>query len=245
MSAPAEWAGGSALADAVEALDWAQIRADIHARGSATTGPLLSPEDCGKLHALYDDEALFRSRIVMAKHSFGSGEYKYFDYPLPEALEEMRAAFYRQLVPVANLWQALTGASTWFPPEHGAFLHRCHEAGQTRPTPLLLRYDEGDYNCLHQDLYGEHVFPLQVAILLSDPVSEFSGGAFVLTEQRPRMQSRAEVVSPGLGEAVIFAVNERPVEGKRGVYRVRMRHGVSRVKSGRRHVLGLIFHDAA
>ena len=245
MSAPAEWAGGSALADAVEALDWAQIRAGIDARGFATTGPVLSREECEKLHALCDDEALFRSRIVMAKHSFGSGEYKYFDYPLPKAVEEMRTAFYRQLVTVANRWQALTGASARFPPEHTSFLHRCREAGQTRPTPLLLRYDEGDYNCLHQDLYGEHVFPLQVAILLSDPVAEFSGGEFVLTEQRPRMQSRAEVVSPGQGEAVIFAVNERPVEGKRGVYRVRMRHGVSRVKSGRRHVLGLIFHDAS
>ncbi|WP_136656847.1 2OG-Fe(II) oxygenase [Nitratireductor sp. XY-223] len=245
MSAPVIRADSDAFADAVDRLDWSRIRADIHTRGFATTGPILDVKDCRELSALYDDDALFRSRVVMARHSFGRGEYKYLNYPLPDAVREMRAAFYPRLVPVANQWQEMTGAAVRFPPDHGAFLRRCHNAGQKLPTPLLLRYETDDYNCLHQDLYGEHVFPLQVAVLLSDPAADFTGGEFVLTEQRPRMQSRAEVVSLAQGEAVVFAVNERPVEGSRGVYRVRMRHGVSRVKSGRRHVLGLIFHDAA
>lgn len=226
-------------------LDWEQIHTDLNRRGFATTGPLLTSDECRKLRETYDDDGVFRSRVVMARHSFGSGEYKYFDYPLPAVITEMRSAFYAGLAPTANNWRAMTGAQTAFPDEHAAFLRRCHDAGQGLPTPLLLRYVEDDYNCLHQDLYGEHVFPLQVAILLSDPDSEFTGGELVLTEQRPRMQSRASVVSLMQGEAVIFAVNERPVQGSRGTYRVRMRHGVSQVKSGQRHVLGLIFHDAS
>ncbi|MCP4320007.1 MAG: 2OG-Fe(II) oxygenase [Hyphomicrobiales bacterium] len=229
----------------IEDLDWPHVRSELNSRGFATTGPLLTVDECRALRGTYDDNGVFRSRVVMARHSFGSGEYKYFDYPLPAVIAEMRSAFYAGLAPAANHWCDMTGAQTAFPDDHAAFLRRCHEAGQRLPTPLLLRYVEDDYNCLHQDLYGEHVFPLQVAILLSDPASEFTGGEFVLTEQRPRMQSRASVVSMMQGEAVIFAVNERPVEGKRGTYRVRTRHGVSRVKSGQRHVLGLIFHDAA
>lgn len=229
----------------IDRLDWQRIRADLDTRGFAKTGPILSADECRAMHGLYDDDSVFRSRVVMARHSFGSGEYKYFDYPLPDTIGEMRSAFYAHLAPVANHWLQMSGMEPGYPDEHKAFLRRCHAAGQERATPLLLRYVEDDYNCLHQDLYGEHVFPLQVAILLSDPAREFTGGEFVLTEQRPRMQSRASVVSLGLGEAVIFAVNERPVEGKRGTYRVKMRHGVSRVLSGRRHVLGLIFHDAA
>lgn len=225
-------------------LAWEQIHAELNSRGFATTGALLTSDECRELRETYDDEGVFRSRVVMARHSFGSGEYKYFDYPLPTVISGMRSAFYAGLVPTANHWRAMTGAQTAFPAEHAAFLRRCHEADQRLPTPLLLRYVEDDYNCLHQDLYGEHVFPLQVAFLLSDPASEFTGGELVLTEQRPRMQSRASVVSLAQGEAVIFAVNERPVQGTRGTYRVRMRHGVSQVKSGQRLVLGLIFHDA-
>ncbi|WP_419912904.1 2OG-Fe(II) oxygenase [Hoeflea sp.] len=245
MSAPAEKVSGGSPADAVDRLDWTRIRGELDTRGFAATGPILDPQACRDLHGHYDDDAQFRSRVVMARHSFGRGEYKYFDYPLPDIVSALRGAFYPRLAPIANHWQEMTGAPSRFPPDHGAFLQRCHKAGQRLPTPLLLRYETDDYNCLHQDLYGEHVFPLQVAILLSDPASEFTGGEFVLTEQRPRMQSRAEVVNLRQGEAVIFAVNERPVQGGRGVYRVRMRHGVSRVKSGRRHVLGLIFHDAS
>ena len=232
------------LAQRVDALDWARIRNDIKDRGFATTGPILSAEACRATRQLHDDDTAFRSRVIMARHSFGSGEYQYFNYPLPNAVETMRTALYPHLAGIANGWRAMVGDRPDLPPDHAGFLRRCHAAGQTQPTPLLLRYVEGDYNCLHQDLYGEHVFPLQVALLLSDPGTEFTGGEFVLTEQRPRMQSRASVVPLRLGEAVIFAVNERPVEGKRGAYRVRMRHGVSRVHSGCRHVLGLIFHDA-
>jgi hypothetical protein len=242
LSAPA---GHDGLAQRIDSLDWTRIRNEIHDRGFAVTGPILSAQECGTARQIYDDDAVFRSRVVMARHSFGSGEYKYFRYPLPPLVEDMRTAFYARLAPVANDWRVMTGADPDLPDEHAAFLRRCHVAGQGLPTPLMLRYVEGDYNCLHQDLYGEHVFPLQVALLLSEPNSAFTGGEFVLTEQRPRMQSRASVVPLGLGEAVIFAVNERPVQGKRGSYRVRMRHGVSQVTSGRRHVLGLIFHDAA
>lgn len=233
------------LAARVAALDWARIGAELEMRGSATTGPLLGPAECAALAALYDEEAPFRSRVVMARHGFGQGEYKYFAAPLPGAVAALRGALYPRLVPVANRWQEAMGLAPRFPERHEEFLARCHAAGQGRPTPLLLRYGPGDYNCLHQDLYGEHVFPLQVAFLLSAPGEEFTGGEFVLTEQRPRMQSRAEVVPLRQGEGVVFAVHHRPVRGMRGTYRVTMRHGVSRVREGRRHTLGVIFHDAA
>ena len=238
-------AGPPGWTEIVDRLDWARIGTDLNERGFATTGPLLDPDTCRSVAGAYDDEGRFRSHIRMARHGFGQGEYKYFARPLPDVVGGLRTALYPQLAPIANRWLERSGRDDRFPADHAKFLQRCHDAGQNLPTPLLLRYREGDYNCLHQDLYGAHVFPLQVAILLSDPQADFSGGEFVLTEQRPRMQSRAEVVPLGLGEAVVFAVNERPVEGKRGVYRVRMRHGVSRVRGGRRHVLGIIFHDAA
>lgn len=228
----------------VAALDWARIEAELDAWGAAATGVVLTPAECAALAALYEEEAPFRSRVVMARHGFGRGEYKYFAAPLPEPVAALREALYPRLVPVANRWQEAMGLAPRFPPCHGEFLARCHAAGQTRPTPLLLRYAEGDYNCLHQDLYGEHAFPLQVAFLLSAPGEDFRGGEFVLTEQRPRMQSRSEVVPLRQGEGVAFAVHQRPVRGTRGTYRVVMRHGVSRVRAGRRHSLGIIFHDA-
>lgn len=226
----------------VETLDWPRLEADLDAAGYATPPPLLNPAECDAIAALYDEPAHFRSHIVMARHGFGRGEYRYFADPLPALVGSLRTAFYARLAPVANRWHEALGNPVRFPPDHATFLRRCHEAGQTRPTPLLLRYGPGDYNCLHQDLYGEHVFPLQVAILLS---RDFAGGEFVLTEQRPRQQSRVEVVPLVQGQAVIFAVNHRPVQGTRGVYRVNLRHGVSRLRTGRRHTLGLIFHDAA
>lgn len=229
---------------AVTAIEWAKVAAELDLHGCATVGPLLAPAECRSIGALYASDAPFRSRIVMARHGFGSGEYKYFAYPLPPLIEALRTALYPPLAAVANRWNELMGIDLRYPVEHAEFLERCHLAGQTRPTPLLLRYAPGDYNCLHQDLYGEHVFPLQVAILLSEPGADFTGGEFVLTEQRPRMQSRAEVVPLRQGEAVVFPVHHRPVQGTRGVYRVNMRHGVSRVRSGRRQTLGLIFHDA-
>lgn len=234
-----------AIADRIAALDWAALSAELDLRGAATTGPLLTAAECRALAGLYDAESHFRSRIVMARHGFGSGEYKYFAYPLPSLVADLRTALYARLAPVASQWMERTGNGIEFPPAHADFLERCHAAGQTRPTPLLLRYGSGDYNCLHQDLYGPTVFPIQVAFLLSEPDRDFTGGEFVLVEQRPRMQSRAEVYTLAQGEGVIFAVNERPVSGARGSYRVRMRHGVSRVRSGRRHTLGVIFHDAA
>ncbi|GJE02620.1 2OG-Fe(II) oxygenase [Methylobacterium isbiliense] len=229
----------------VEALDWTRIGADLEAHGCAATGPLLDTDACARLRALYPQDAPFRSRIVMARHGFGRGEYKYYAYPLPAPLEDLRSALYARLAPLADRWNAAMGLPVRYPAAHADFLARCRQAGQTRPTPLLLRYGEGDYNCLHQDVYGEHVFPLQVAILLSAPGRDFTGGEFVLTEQRPRMQSRAEVVPLGQGEGVIFAVRHRPVQGTRGTYRVALRHGVSRVRSGERYTTGLIFHDAA
>ncbi|MFE1600512.1 2OG-Fe(II) oxygenase [Methylobacterium sp. ID0610] len=230
---------------AVAGLDWPRITADLDAHGCAAAGPLLDPGTCARLRALYPEEPPFRSRIVMARHGFGRGEYKYYAYPLPEPLGALRAALYARLAPIADRWNAALGSAVRYPASHADFLARCHAAGQTRPTPLLLRYGPGDYNCLHQDLYGEHVFPLQVAILLSAPGRDFTGGEFVLTEQRPRMQSRAEVVPLAQGEAVIFAVHHRPVQGTRGTYRVALRHGVSRVRAGERYTTGLIFHDAA
>jgi hypothetical protein len=237
----------SSLTDAVRSAvadrDWTAIESDIDSSGCAVLPGLVGGQDCEALAALYDGDH-FRSRIVMARHGFGRGEYKYLAYPLPDLVAALREQLYPRLVPLANRWNAALGSATRYPPDHAAFLARCHAAGQTRPTPLLLRYEAGDYNCLHQDLYGEHVFPLQVAVLLSEPGRDFSGGEFVLTEQRPRMQSRAEVVPLRQGDAVAFAVHHRPVQGSRGVYRVNLRHGVSRLRSGRRHTLGIIFHDA-
>lgn len=232
------------LSAQIEAGDWPRVSGDLDARGCAVIEKLLSSEQCRALAALYPDDAHFRSRIVMGRHGFGRGEYKYFAYPLPRPIAALRPALYAQLAPIANRWNAAMGIDIRYPADHAAFLKRCHDAGQVRPTPLLLQYGADDYNCLHQDLYGEHVFPLQVAILLSAPSEDFSGGEFVLTEQRPRMQSRAEVVALGQGDAVVFAVHHRPVQGTRGVYRVNLRHGVSRVRSGQRHTLGVIFHDA-
>jgi hypothetical protein len=229
---------------AVAAIGWQQIAAELDAYGCATVGPLLTRAQCEAVGGMYALEAPFRSRIVMARHGFGSGEYKYFAYPLPPLVEALRTALYPHLAGIANRWNEKMGIDVRYPPEHAEFLERCHAAGQTKPTPLLLQYAAGDYNCLHQDLYGEHVFPLQVAVLLSAPGVDFTGGEFVLTEQRPRMQSRAEVVPLRQGEAVVFPVHHRPVQGTRGVYRVNMRHGVSRLRSGRRYTLGVIFHDA-
>jgi hypothetical protein len=225
-------------------VDWQRISAELDAEGSAVVEGLVSPEQCDDLAALYPDDARFRSRVVMARHGFGRGEYKYFSYPLPDLVARLRTALYPPLAEVANRWNAATGLAARFPDQHAKFIKRCHAAGQRRPTPLLLKYGAGDYNCLHQDLYGEHVFPLQLTILLSQPGPDFTGGEFVMTEQRPRMQSRAQVVALGKGDAVIFAVSHRPVRGSRGSYRVNLRHGVSAVRWGQRHTLGIIFHDA-
>ena len=233
------------IAGRVDAVDWAQVNSDLDGRGCAVLERLLSPQECQALAALFPDDQNFRSRIVMGRHGFGRGEYKYFNYPLPDPIAGLRPALYGPLSAIANRWQAAMRLDRRFPADHAAFLKSCHAAGQKRPTPLLLQYEAGDYNCLHQDLYGEHVFPLQVAILLDEPSRDFEGGEFVLTEQRPRMQSRAEVVPLRRGDAAIFAVHHRPVAGRRGHYRVKLRHGVSRVRSGRRHTLGIIFHDAA
>jgi hypothetical protein len=228
----------------IASLDWTSIEAQLTDSGHATTGPLLTSEQCRELAAGYEDPAHFRSRIVMSRHGFGRGEYQYYSYPLPPIIQTLRDALYPPLACVANNWNQALGNSVAFPAEHSVFKQLCHQAGQTRPTPLLLKYDQGDYNCLHQDLYGSLVFPLQVAFLLSNPARDFTGGEFVLTEQRPRMQSRASVVPLRQGEAVIFAVNHRPQRGTRGVYRVALRHGVSTIRSGRRFTLGVIFHDA-
>lgn len=229
----------------VDAYDWAAIGAHLDAHGWAPLPALLTPADAAALAGLYEDDHHFRSRVVMARHGFGRGEYKYLAYPLPALVAGLRAALYARLAPIANRWNDAMGLDPRFPATHAAFVDRCHAAGQTRPTPLLLKYGEGDFNALHQDVYGEHVFPLQAMGLLSEPQRDFTGGEFVLTEQRPRMQSRAEVVPLGLGDGVVWAVRERPVQGTRGVYRVTMRHGVSRLRSGRRHTMGIIFHDAA
>jgi hypothetical protein len=242
QSPPALFRSPNSRADAI---DWQQAAKDLDKQGSAPVGQLLTAAECEEIAGLYSDEDLFRSRIVMARHGFGSGEYKYFRYPLPNLIATFRTAIYPYLVPIANLWNEALGSKVRYPKNHLAFIERCHQAGQTRPTPLLLRYGADDYNCLHQDLYGEHVFPLQLAILLSKPGSDFKGGEFVMTEQRPRMQSRATVVPLDQGDGVLFAVHLRPVKGTRGIYRVNMRHGVSRVLVGNRHTLGIIFHDAA
>ena len=233
------------VTDRLTALDWAQLDAELDADGWALAKTLLTAAECSSLSDLYAREDAFRSRVVMARHGFGQGEYKYFSYPLPAIVEQVRTALYPPLSRVANRWNEAMGIAVRFPEDHAAFLKRCHDAGQTRPTPLLLTYQAGDYNCLHQDVYGEHLFPLQVAFLLSAPGRDFTGGEFVLTEQRPRMQSRVHVVPLGQGDAVIFPVRHRPVHGTRGHYRVTMRHGVSRIREGHRRTLGVIFHDAA
>lgn len=235
VSAPLPLKGGG--------IDWTSTENEMNERGYSVLPNLLTPDECAALAALYDDDAPFRSRVVMARHNFGRGEYKYFSYPLPEMVERLRTLLYAPLAAIANRWQEALRSPIRFPATHEEFLRQCHDAGQTRPTPLLLRYGAGDYNCLHQDLYGDQVFPIQATVLLSPP-ADFSGGEFVLTEQRPRMQSRAEVVPLGQGDAVLFGVNHRPVTGARGPYRVTMRHGVSRIRSGHRMTLGIIFHDA-
>jgi uncharacterized protein len=232
------------LAERVAGLDWQQIINDLDHYGCAVIKGVLTPGTCHELSSCYGHDEHFRSRILMVRHGFGRGEYKYWAYPLPKTIETLRTALYPPLAGVANRWNQTMKIDVRYPATHAAFLDQCHRAGQVRPTPLLLQYDEGDFNCLHQDVYGDLVFPLQVAFLLSAPGEDFTGGEFVLVEQRPRMQSRAEVVQLGQGDGVIFAVHHRPVQGARGTYRVNLRHGVSRLRSGRRHTLGIIFHDA-
>lgn len=224
--------------------DWQTIETSLETSGIGIIPGLLDSDTCAALRALYSQDNLFRNRIIMARHGYGRGEYQYFTYPLPDIVADLRESIYSQLVPVANKWQEQLGMETRFPHSFPVFIQRCHDAGQCRPTPLLLKYEAEDYNCLHQDLYGAHVFPLQVAVLLSKPGKDFSGGEFVVTEQRPRMQSRVEVIDLNQGDAVIFAVNMRPKLGSRGFYRVNMRHGVSQVRKGQRLTLGIIFHDA-
>lgn len=230
--------------DRLDAIEWDRIARNLNDQGWATTGPLLDRAECDALIDSYERDDLFRSTVVMARHGFGRGEYRYFAYPLPDLIGALRTGLYRRLLPIANDWRQRSAIGDPFPDEYSDFIERCHSAGQVRPTPLLLRYGPGDYNCLHQDLYGDLAFPLQAAFLLTEP-EEFQGGEFVLTEQRPRMQSRVHVVPLEAGEAVIFAVNHRPVSGARGSYRVTMRHGVSPLRSGSRHTLGVIFHDAS
>jgi hypothetical protein len=238
------FASSKTAAARVGTFDWERVSQDLDAQGSAMIERLLSPDECQALAALYPKDDLFRSRVVMERHGFGRGEYKYFSYPLPELIAGLRTAIYPHLVPIANRWNAAMGIDVRYPEKHAEFIERCHQAGQAKPTPLLLQYGAGDYNCLHQDLYGEHVFPLQLTVLLSSPDKDFTGGEFVMTEQQPRMQSRPIVVPLRQGDGVVFAVHHRPVEGTRGVYRVNLRHGVSRIRSGHRHTLGIIFHDA-
>jgi hypothetical protein len=232
------------IVDRVEALNWPRILMDLDSQGCATVEGLLSREECESVSNLYAKEGLFRSRVHMERHGFGRGEYKYFSYPLPEPVASLRTSIYPQLVAIANRWNDAMRVGVSYPAQHSEFIERCHVSGQKRPTPLMLQYVEGDYNCLHQDLYGEHVFPIQATILLSKPDEDFTGGEFVITEQRPRMQSRPMVVPLGEGDCVVFAVQHRPVQGSRSVYRVNLRHGVSRIRAGCRRALGVIFHDA-
>lgn len=228
----------------VKRIDWKRVLHDLDAEGSAVIEHILSPAECENVAALYSRDEVFRSRIVMGQHGFGRGEYKYFSYPLPDLIADLRTAVYPHLAPIANRWNDKINIDVRYPEKHADFIKRCHNAGQLKPTPLLLQYGAGDYNCLHQDVYGEHVFPLQLAILLSEPNKDFTGGEFVMTEQRPRMQSRPMVVPLRRGDGVVFTVRHRPVQGTRGVYRVNLRHGVSRVRSGQRYTVGIIFHDA-
>ena len=229
---------------ALEDISWEQVSQDLDAQGNASIKSILSADECDEIRALYQDKKIFRSHVVMERLNFGRGEYRYFSYPLPRLIETLRTSLYPHLVPIANRWNEAMGTDVRFPATHADFIRRCHQAGQDKPTPLLLKYETGDYNCLHQDLYGEHVFPLQVAVLLSEPDRDFTGGEFVMTEQRPRMQSRPMVVPLRQGDGVVFAVNHRPVQGKKSVYKVNLRHGLSRLRSGNRHTLGIIFHDA-
>lgn len=237
-------APSKSVSERVEKLDWERVWQELDAQGGVMIGRLLSPDESQSLAALYPKDDIFRSRVVMARHGFGRGEYKYFRYPLPDLIAGLRTAIYPHLVPIANRWNEAMGVDVRYPEEHADFIERCRQVGQDKPTPLLLQYGADDYNCLHQDLYGEHVFPLQLTILLSRPDKDFSGGEFVMTEQRPRMQSRPLVVPLRQGDGVVFAVHNRPVQGTRGTYRVNLRHGVSRVRSGHRHTVGIIFHDA-
>ena len=229
----------------VDAVDWARIHAELDAQGWSVVPDLLTHAEADSIADLYDQDKVFRSQVIMARHGFGRGQYKYFSYPLPPLIHALRTATYPHLVPIANRWHERIGNAVSFPRDHAAYLERCHRAGQTRPTPLLLEYGPEDYNCLHRDLYGEHVFPVQIAILLDQPGRDFEGGEFVMTEQRPRMQSRAMVLPLRKGDAAVFAVNTRPVKGARGDYQVKLNHGVSKLHSGKRHTVGVIFHDAA
>ncbi|MGA8656063.1 MAG: 2OG-Fe(II) oxygenase [Chthoniobacterales bacterium] len=244
MSAVLTESRETGVAERVAGLDWQQIVTELDSYGCAVAKGVLTPKECRELSSFYDHDEHFRRRIVMARHGFGRGEYKYWAYPLPETIETLRTTLYPHLAEVANRWNQTMKIDVRYPATHAAYLEQCHSAGQVRPTPLLLQYDEGDFNCLHQDVYGDLVFPLQIAFLLSVPREDFTGGEFVLVEQRPRMQSRAEVVQLGRGDGVIFAVHHRPAQGTHGAYRVNLRHGVSRIHSGRRHTLGIIFHDA-
>jgi len=227
-----------------EDISWQQVYQDLDAEGNATVKGILSPDECDEICVLYDNKNLFRSNVVMERHGFGRGEYRYFRYPLPDLITTLRTSLYPHLVPIANRWNEAMRTDVHYPATHAEYIRRCHKAGQDKPTPLLLKYGTDDYNCLHQDLYGEHVFPLQVAVLLSEPDTDFTGGEFVMTEQRPRMQSRPVVVPLRKGDGVVFAVNHRPVQGRKSVYRVNLRHGVSQLRSGSRYTLGIIFHDA-
>jgi uncharacterized protein len=232
------------LRSRVDAFNWSEVSQSLDAFGNALLMNLLTRAECEALTQMYTDASHFRSRVVMGRHGFGQGEYQYYKYPLPALIDGLRTALYKRLAPIANTWNEAMKIDIRYPEIHSKFLERCHASGQTRPAPLLLQYGVGDYNCLHQDLYGEHVFPIQVAVLLSQPGEAFTGGEFVITEQRPRMQSRPEIVPLNLGDAVAFAVHHRPVKGTRGTYRVKLRHGVSRLRTGNRHTLGIIFHDA-
>ena len=228
----------------VEDISWERVSQDLDADGNAIIKGILSSDQCDDIRALYEDRKLFRSEVIMERHGFGRGEYRYFKYPLPDLIASLRTSLYPHLVPIANRWNEAMSVDIRYPAKHADYIRRCHQAGQDKPTPLILKYGPDDYNCLHQDLYGEHVFPLQVAVLLSEPEKDFTGGEFVMSEQRPRMQSRPIVVPLRKGDGVVFAVHHRPVQGKKSVYRVNLRHGVSRLRSGNRHTLGIIFHDA-
>ena len=227
-----------------EDISWEQVSQNLDAEGNAIIKSILSSDECDDIRALYQERKFFRSEVIMERHGFGRGEYRYFSYPLPELIATLRTLLYPHLVPIANSWNDAMGVDVHYPATHAEYIRRCHQAGQDKPTPLLLKYETDDYNCLHQDLYGEHIFPLQVAVLLSEPDQDFTGGEFVMTEQRPRMQSRPIVVPLRKGDGVVFAVHHRPVQGRKSVYRVNLRHGVSRLRSGSRHTLGIIFHDA-